>query len=326
MPPTIRGVCDDTSVTTGTGPAERRRPRQLSAEEQALRTARWIDECKLLEDMRASVENQFPEMTTAQVDLFFAQLVIRNNLGEDWVERNIDAASEGIVRRNNTSTYLRRSPVNLMERHERYVRVMELARRLFELGQEDFAERLHENLRRRDLEGAAFEADVVRMLVSLPVVVELREESGVKGDDYDIDLWLTRNTAWAVEAKTRMDSSPYSVKRLHKTLDRARSQLPPNWIGGIFLKVPTPWTTDSDYTEYHAADVAAFLRQTSRVHLIVLVWDVWTPRSSGKGWSWDRACRIFKSPRINPHLSNLADGYQRIWENPHDLIAPNAPF
>lgn len=313
-------------MTTDTGPEKWCWLTPLTPEEQALRTARWAHECELLEDMRASVEKQFPKMTTSQVDLFFAELIISNNLGADWTERNIDAAKEGTPRRTGTSTYLRRSPADSMERHERYVRVMELARRLFEFGQEDFAERLKENLRLRDLEGAAFEADVIRMLVSLPAFIDLRKESGVRGNDYDIDLWFTPDTHWAIEAKTRQDSSPYSAKRLHKTLDRARSQLPPSGIGSIFLKVPTPWTTDLDYTSHHEAEIAAFLGQTIRVHLIVLVWDVWTPKSPGNGWCWDRSYRIFKSPQVDPHVSKLADSYQRIWDSPHDLIAPKAPF
>lgn len=312
-------------MTTDTSPPGRPVPPKLSEEEQAVRTQRWIHECDQLIALRKSLEEKFPELSPSQVGLYVAELVIGNNLGEDWVERNIHAAGKEGARRSKTSTYLRRDAVDLMQRHERYVRVMELARRLFELGQEHFADLLIDNLRRRDLEGAAFEADVVRMLVSWRAVINLRDEKRTKGDDYDIDVWLTPKTPWAIEVKTRQDSSPYTAKHLLKTLDRARGQLPPKGIGGIFMKVPTPWITDPDYTNNHEAEVIAFLNQTSRVHIIVLVWDVWTPKPSGTGWTWDRAHRIFKAPQIDPCLSGLADFYQRIWGGP-DLFAPNAPF
>lgn len=40
---------------------------------------------------RGSVEEGFPELPVTEVDLFIATLVIGNNLGEAWVETNIEA-------------------------------------------------------------------------------------------------------------------------------------------------------------------------------------------------------------------------------------------
>ncbi|UGQ55392.1 hypothetical protein LRL17_31050 (plasmid) [Rhodococcus qingshengii] len=303
-------------------------PPPLTVEEQAVRTAQWIHECDQLREMRASVEEGFPDLPVAEVDLFIATLVIGNNLGEDWVETNIEAPGAQTngqrPKTTKTSVYLRRSPGDRRARLEHYVRVMELARRIFELGQEPFAESLKENLRRRDLEGAAFEADVVRMLISLPTVINLRDERKVKGDDYDIDLWLKPGIPWAIEVKTRAEDSPYTSARLQKTLSNARKQLPPDGLGGIFLKVPTPWTEDADYREGHHADVTNFLANTSRIQAVVLVWDVWN--DDGASWSWSRSQRIFKSTQIEPYLDELLTHYQRIWDGPHDLIGPNAPF
>jgi hypothetical protein len=303
-------------------------PTPLTEEEQSIRTAQWFHECELLLDMRASVEKQFPHLSRAGVDHFFATLVIGNNLGEDWVANNIDAPAaqkNGQQTKNTkTSVYLRRSPSTRSERLEHYIRVMGLARRIFELGQEPFADSLKENLRRRDLEGAAFEADVVRMLISLPTVINLRDERKIKGDDYDIDLWLKPGIPWAIEVKTRAEDSPYTSARLQKTLSNARKQLPPDGLGGIFLKVPTPWTEDADYLEGHHADVTNFLANTSRIQAVVLVWDVWN--DDGASWSWSRSQLIFKSTQIDPHLDQLLTFYQSIWDGPHDLIGPRAPF
>lgn len=308
------------------GPRSRQGPTPLTVEHQAERTAAWNQQCELYLDMRAYVERKFPELTAAQLDMFFASLVIENNLGEKWVSQNIVSPESGPARRDATSTFLRRSPIDSMERHERYTRIVELARRLFELGQEAFAESLITNLRRRDLEGAAFEADVIRMLVSLPAVLNLRNEVGVKGQDYDIDLWLPSGRMWFIEVKTRADTSTYRPARLRKTLANARQQLPSTGLGGIFMKIPTPWTTDPDYHASYENEVIDFLRNTSRVQAVVLVWDVWNLKPTGVGWWWERDYRIFRGPRIDDELDTLLTFYQRIWDNPHDVLAPNAPF
>jgi hypothetical protein len=147
---------------------------------------------------------------------------------------------------------------------------MELARRLFELGQEPFYERLLANLRRRDLEGAAFEADVVRMLCAGPFVIDLREEHGTKGDDYDIDLWL-KERVWPIEVKTRAENVRYSDRALAKTIERARAQLPREGIGTIFLKVPAKWLADAAYRRNYADVINDRIQATNRVYSIVLV-------------------------------------------------------
>jgi hypothetical protein len=179
-----------------------RPPTSYTEEEAAQRTQEFIRASNEIIEVRAALDERFPDIARASLDLIMASLIIENNLGREWVARHIDGP-----RRSANSNYLRSEPTNSMERHERYVRIMELARRIFELGQERFAERLFNNLRRRDLEGAAFEADVVRMLIALPVFMDLREERGIKGDDYDIDLWLRIDHHWLIEVKTRADST-----------------------------------------------------------------------------------------------------------------------
>jgi hypothetical protein len=271
--------------------------------------------------MRSALEEQVPDFTSARLDLFIATLVIENNLGKEWVSRHID----GNAVRPSPGNYLRCRPSDSMERHEHYVRVMELGRRIFELGQEHFAQRLIQNLQRRDLEGAAFEADVVRMLIALPLVVDLREERGTKGDDYDIDLWVQPSRRWPIEVKTRDDDAPYSDKALSRTLGRARSQLPPDHPGMVFLKVPTSWLGDGTYRRNYSDVVNSFLRGTGRVHAVVLVWDAWTPKTFGTGFNWKRDFRTFRTRDVDDSMGFVLDALSEFWSAPWD-IGPIAPF
>lgn len=310
-------------MTAGDESPRRRRPEPPpTLRQQAERYEQWALASKDIIDLRADLNMRFPDQSTAELDTFIATLVIGNNLGEDWVARHID----GECSRRRGNSYLRTAPANLMERHEHYLRIMELARRIFELGQESFANLLNDNLRQRDLEGAAFEADVVRMLVALPrVALDLRPEHGTKTDDYDIDVWLGTEQRWSIEVKTRAESSPYSAKALARTLGRARSQLPPDGVGTIFMKVPTPWLGEADYRYGHADTVMNMLRNTSRVHAVVLVWDQWTLKPSGHGFNWKRGFRIFRANRIDELVGRLLDFYEQIWKGPWDA-GPTAPF
>ena len=271
--------------------------------------------------MRADIDAHFPQVSEADRSYFIGTLVIENNLGTDWLQRNVTAAGP----RTPAGSYLRSGPRDSLEKHEHYLRgTMELARRLFELGQEPFYERFLANLRRRDLEGAAFEADVVRMLCAGLFVIDLREEHGNKGDDYDIDLWL-KERAWSIEVKTRAENVRYSDRALARTLERARSQLPHEGIGTIFVKVPTGWLADGTYRRNYADVVNDRIRATRRVHSIILVWDKWRKKTFGNGLDWSRDFRVFRSPLIDPDIAYLLNFYERAWTMEFDL-GPSAPF
>lgn len=145
-------------------------PDLVTEEEQVARTLQWDAACEEIVDVRQSMDVDLPDIPAATKDRVLAELIITNNLGEEWAKKHLDGPGTG--------DYLRKNPGDSLERHERYFRTLHLARWIFELGQEGFAERLMENLRRRDLEGAVFEAEVVRMLITLPVHIHLREELG----------------------------------------------------------------------------------------------------------------------------------------------------
>jgi hypothetical protein len=296
------------------------RPRPVTKYEQVLRTKEWLAACEDIVTIRKDLEETFPEISEANRNYFIGTLVIENNLGTDWTQRHVTGAGP----RTPAGVYLRSGPKDSLEMHEHYVRTMELARRLFELGQESFYDRLVDNLSQRDLEGAAFEADVVRMLCAGPFVIDLRAERGTKGDDYDIDLWL-HDRVWPIEVKTRAEDVPYSDRALAKTLERARTQLPRGGVGTIFFKVPTHWLAGSLYRRGHADVVQDRIRATTRVQSVILVWDKWTPKTFGAGFSWSRGVEVFRAASADPDIAYLLKFYEKVWRMRMDL-GPTAPF
>ncbi|OMC47620.1 hypothetical protein A5742_23360 [Mycolicibacterium fortuitum] len=300
----------------------RRAPEQPDLAEQAWRTAAWIAECNDIDALRNDIKQNFEHLSIPHINYLIATLVIENNLGSDWFTRHVDAGP----RKNGTDVFLRRGPDTKRERRDHYMRVLELGRRLFELGQEDFIELLIANLRRQDLASALFEADVVRMLISLPVVIELRPTVGVKGDDYDIDLWLRHNEPFAIEVKSRSESAAYSDSALRSTLEKARRQLPISGHGAVFVKVPELWLEDEIYIHSHAQVIADYLRTTRRVHFVVLAWDEWTHSEGGATLRRATQRSIFRSVNISQDAKFLINSYEKVWETGIDILAPNAPF
>ncbi|MBP1158616.1 hypothetical protein [Rhodococcus sp. PvR099] len=305
-------------------------PRRKTPDEQAVDVIRWEESCALVDRLRGDISEGFPKLSQFTRDLHLFMLVLELHLGDEWVGANADiATSSRDVRPGPGGKYLRRSgDLDVPTLAEHYQRLGELARRLFEFRNEDFYETLRDNLMHRDLEGAAFEADVVRWLVRLPVLIDLRRERGTKGDDYDIDLWLRiPDLKLSIEVKTRAEDCPYAKNRLLNTLRQARKQLPKGGMGAIFMKLPTSWSSDPSYLGEVDGVLAGFFRNTTRVHAVVMVWDDFTfSGPAGKSWMWEPGHAVYRSPTIDSVIDEMLGHYERMWAQPVDLAAPRAPF
>jgi hypothetical protein len=307
----------------------------LTPEEQAARLEAWEAECSKIGRIREDIERLGSDLSDFNKQLTLFEFVIQMHLGKAWVQANVegkagtpDGMSQYTIKSN--KNYLRTGPqTDLLPRAEHYVRVRDLARRLFEFAPEKFYNTLVRNLSRRHLDGAAFEAEVVRMLVRLPTIIDLRKESMQKGNDYDIDLLLRASPrlVWAIEAKTKVEDGEYSDARLIKTLKQARGQLPPDGIGGIFVKAPLKWSENTDFSDRAPEVIKSFFRNTTRVHAIVLVWDVFTfDGPDSKSWNWSSDYAVFRSPSIDSTSDGFLGQIEKIWAQEHDLVAPRAPF
>jgi hypothetical protein len=152
----------------------------------------------------------------------------------------------------------------------------------------------------------------------------LVEPQGVKGLDYDIEVDLG-DRPWAIEAKTREEDQAYAPGRLTSTLKNARAQLPSRGLGTIFVRVPIAWRGDGSFRRLHADEITDFLRTTTRVHAVVLVWDEWRDRAFS-GRSWRRGHRVFLGPRADPTVAQVLEFLDQLWSSPIDMIGPEAPF
>lgn len=303
-------------------------PRRKTPDEQAADFRRLEARCDAIDQLRRQLDKELPNSSRFARDIELFKDVIGQHLGRAWVMANAQFHAD--EKPGNGAKYLRRdAPLDITTAAQHYLRLHELASRLFEFSDEDFYERMCANLSRRDLEGAAFEADVVRMLVSMPrLLIDLRGERNVKGDDYDIDVWFrVPDLKWSIEVKTKQDEGPYSKNGLLNTIRGARRQLPVGGTGSIFLKLPHAWATDARYQAEAAEVFESFFGSTSRVQAVVTVWDVFThDPENEKSWDWEPARCVFRSSKIDRMLDELLDHYERLWGQRVDLAAPTAPF
>ena len=94
---------------------------------------------------------------------------------------------------------------------------------------------------------------------ALPINLDMPEESGTRGGDYDIAVWLQPDRWIAVEIKTRAQHGPYSEKVLNRILDRARSQLPVQGPGAIFSRSQRHGLTTASTSVRTSTSSRAFL-------------------------------------------------------------------
>jgi hypothetical protein len=67
------------------------------------------------------------------------------------------------------------------------------------------------------------------------------EPSGVKGQDYDVELLYPDGGLACGDIKCKLDGSEFAAKGLLSTLKKARRQLPDDRPGIAFVKVPQEW-------------------------------------------------------------------------------------
>ena len=78
-----------------------------------------------------------------------------------------------------------------------------------------------------------------------------------------------------MECKTRREKAALTIQGLHRTLARARVQLPKEGPGIIFIFIPLRWTQMVGAEEIITKTIQEFLRNTKRVNQVFLMWRSW---------------------------------------------------
>ena len=123
--------------------------------------------------------------------------------------------------------------------------------------------------------------------------------SGVKGQDYDVELIYPDGLTACADSKCKLDGSAFSRDGLLSTLKKARKQLPADRPGIAFVKIPQEWVDRETGNLGLADDVAdlldEFFNSTERMVLVAFYSRMITELPEGT--AINHICRQFESRR-----------------------------
>src|SRR5262249_1175212 len=85
------------------------------------------------------------------------------------------------------------------------------------------------------------------------------------GINYDVELLYPHELVVCADAKCKIETTSFSTKTLDATLEKARSQLPDDQPGIVFVKLPPKWMEIPNFSNISAGIARDFLRTTRRV-------------------------------------------------------------
>jgi hypothetical protein len=214
------------------------------------------------EDLHRFVETSPQEMQNdvGARTVLVANSIIAHFLGRDWFAAHIrhDARKPGFLNYDFSSDERREATS---------FRVIELAESLFNLQNiPGFDETIAQMKGGGDkIEATCAELDFGRFLYIHDVDFRFNLPSGKKGADYDVELIYPGGLAVPADAKCKLESTDIDPHSIGKTLEKGRTQLPPNRPGVIFLKVPQSWVADTAIAAEMVSEGQRFFRNTDRI-------------------------------------------------------------
>jgi hypothetical protein len=205
------------------------------------------------------VFDQIPKELNGVTQSFaLASAVVRGFLGEKWFDRHVmpNRRKPGFLTINETdATTLDTSSY----------RIMDLAELLYNLQHVVGFDECITRMRDGDIDGTYAELDFGRMLYLHQIKFRYVVPSGLKGSDYDVDIIYPNGLAVCGDAKCKVETTEFSWKTIDGTLETARSQLPDEKPGIVFVKIPPKWMETANSANLCHAVGREFLRTTKRV-------------------------------------------------------------
>lgn len=157
-------------------------------------------------------------------------------LGTQWVDRNVMSLEA-------PTDFFQNDCATVDRQHIHTVRVVELAEMLLNLqavrGFDTVLKKLHDD----SVEAGFAELETGRLLAASRVPFRFIEATGVKGADYDLEIIYAGEVVCA-DTKCKMETTERGISTLVNSLRVARSQVPKDRPGVIFVKTPQTWNPD----------------------------------------------------------------------------------
>jgi hypothetical protein len=229
-----------------------------------------ISEIKALRKFAELLRADRPEAELHDIVFNLACYCLEQKFGNEWVDRHILASD-------NQSPFFSGLDEPTGDRRFYIARVIDLAEMIFNLRTVPEVEGVLEELLRHNIEDRFAELEVGKMLKLAGVDFKYVAPGGPRGTSYDL-LISTHAGEVCAEVKCKIESNTkLSDTAILNTLKGARSQLPEDQMGAVFLKCPQTWAPDGNIESVvpaleHAAQ--RFMRGTSRVVSVVMYFNI----------------------------------------------------
>jgi hypothetical protein len=225
---------------------------------------------------------------------FLALGIFHNFLGDAWVNEKLLSGSA----RGDFFKAASRDEVGYKSQE----RAHSIAEILFNFQRVDGFGYLIKRLKSEDVESVAAEVQAATFVYSSGFHFRFREER------WDLDIFLPDGRVAAGEIKCKIETTPLASKTVRDALSKARSQLPNDRPGFVFVKIPESWSTSSELPDDLLSAVNAIFRQSRRISTIIFWSEQWT--NIAGGWLRVIPCRELVNPnaRFAPGpFNNLAE-------------------
>ncbi len=122
-----------------------------------------------------------------------------------------------------------------------------------------------DQISRGHIESGYAELEVGKLLLIRDVIFRFIWPSGVKGESFDLEIMFPNGKTVCADTKCQLETGSYSAKGLRNKLDHARKQLPKDYPGVIFIKIPQKWHINQDLLENIEDVCQEFFRGTKRI-------------------------------------------------------------
>lgn len=275
-----------------------------------------------LNNLHTAYDSLPPEMNQQTKCLSLASGVLRTLLGEEWFERHVmPEGKKGFL------TVDKSTPI---KRELSFARIIDIAEAIYNIQEAPGFDDCIRRMREGDIEGTLAEFDFGRMLYINSVPFRFVVSSGVKKQDYDIEILYPNEIIACADAKCKIETTEFSEGGLRNVMKDARDQLPNDRPGIVFIKVPPRWIENERVraaliqrakrflggvrrivsVKYYSAPISF---QNNMLRIDHAYKEVSNPKTDfGNDINWD----IFKKADLPPEANGMPPHWQRIFYFP----------
>lgn len=207
------------------------------------------------------LRSDYPDEEPIGIASFVAWHLLQAMFGRDWVRKHIADHKA-------PTKFFRPGADSVYQAVIGRIRAIQLAEMVFNLQHVKGLEKSIELVKNGDVEAGFAEIEVGKILYSNEWEFEFVVPRQVKGDDYDLELRL-RSSLVSCETKCKLEEFEAHEAGLIDSLNTARTQLPANRPGMIFVKIPQVWwdcfDERSEFKNFLQSTTEKFLRGTGRI-------------------------------------------------------------